>query len=356
MSDQSSSPFPSSFATSSKSTGTSPPSKTPQTTPLSLAKKVSPLQASPSSTTGYVTASSSKTPSPAKDKRQRATAQSGNNAPYKYQQRQDLYNREDDELEDYSSTEKWNQITLPQKKKFLNNKLTEGMTLTSKGGTTYTKSNPIKPNTHTGTVNALFDDYLRYKSGNTKDRKFVEDLGGNGLCPRIRGKGLSKREKIQHRIEGEYEKPKPYKQLGRYLINRDKLADDIVMLKRVGGSKVPEFLSQRVSHSVAKALASVLRQSIPECESMSSAEIKMLQTILKLCRYSNITISNPHEKTDEEKEMDRFDILSGEIQAGNDNKALVKEFKLMVVKFMNAGRIPRRQAQEILVDIASMGL
>ncbi len=64
----------------------------------------------------------------------------------------------------------------------------------------------------------------------------------------------------------------------------------------------------------------------------------------------------PHEKSDEEKEMDRFNILSGGIQAGNNNKALVKEFKLMVVKFMNAGRIPRRQAQEILVDIASMGL
>jgi hypothetical protein len=128
------------------------------------------------------------------------------------------------------------------------------------------------------------------------------------------------------------------------------------MLKRISGSKVPEFPSQRVPHNVAKALSSILRQTVPESGEMSSAEIKTLQAILKICRCSNITICNPHEKTDEEKEMDRFNILSGEIQAGNDNKMLVKEFKLMVVKFMNAGRIPRRQAQEILVDIASMGL
>ena len=62
------------------------------------------------------------------------------------------------------------------------------------------------------------------------------------------------------------------------------------------------------------------------------------------------------EKTKENREMDRFEILRGEIEAGNDNKTLIKEFKLMLVRFMNAGRIPRRQAQEILVDIAAMGL
>jgi hypothetical protein len=62
------------------------------------------------------------------------------------------------------------------------------------------------------------------------------------------------------------------------------------------------------------------------------------------------------EKSEEDKEMDRFEILKGEIEAGNDNKTLIKEFKLMLVRFMNAGRIPRRQAQDILVDIASMGL
>ena len=159
----------------------------------------------------------------------------------------------------------------------------------------------VVPNsTHHNTVNALHRDYQK-KNAHGREK--------------MQGKGLSKREKIQHRIEGEYQKPKPYKQLGRYLINRDKLADDIVMLKRVGGSKVPEFPSQHVPHKVAKALACILRQTVPECSEMSSAEIKTLQAILKICRCSNITISNPHEKTDEEKEMDRFNILSGEIQA-----------------------------------------
>jgi hypothetical protein len=68
------------------------------------------------------------------------------------------------------------------------------MTLTSKGGTTYTGSNLIKPNTHTGTVNALFDDYLKQKVSNTKERHPIEELG-RGIRRHIRGRGLSKREK-----------------------------------------------------------------------------------------------------------------------------------------------------------------
>ena len=53
--------------------------------------------------------------------------------------------------------------------------------------------------------------------------------------------------------------------------------------------------------------------------------------------------------------MNRFEILKGEILAGNDNKEMVREFKVMLLRFMNNGRIPRRQGQEILTDLASIG-
>jgi len=53
--------------------------------------------------------------------------------------------------------------------------------------------------------------------------------------------------------------------------------------------------------------------------------------------------------------MDRFNILKGEIQAGNDNKTLVREFKVILLRFINEGRIPRKQGQDILLDLTSMG-
>jgi hypothetical protein len=212
---------------------------------------------------------------------------------------------------------------------------------------------PIGDYEHHNTVNALHKDYGRKNASASSSGHGIHRI-------RLRGKGLSKRAKIEHRIEGEYTKPKPYKQLGRYLINRDKLLDDIVMLKRVGGSHVPDYPSQKVSVPIAAALSSILNQSAPNCDDMSSKDIQELQKILKLCRYEGSIVLKVKgkgiEKSEEDKEMDRFEILKGEIEAGNDNKTLIKEFKLMLVRFMNAGRIPRRQAQDILVDIASMGL
>ena len=53
--------------------------------------------------------------------------------------------------------------------------------------------------------------------------------------------------------------------------------------------------------------------------------------------------------------MNKFEILKGEILAGNDNKEMVKNFKIMLLRFMNSGKIPRRQGQEILTDLVSMG-
>ncbi len=141
------------------------------------------------------------------------------------------------------------------------------------------------------------------------------------------------------------------------MINRDKLADSIVMLKRVGGSHVPDFPTQRVPSPVASALSCLLKDETPNCDDFTEDDMSTLIKIIKLCRCSDILLKCKRlNKTEEDKEMDRFDILRGEIQAGNDNKSLIKEFKLMLIRFMNSGRIPRRQAHEILTDIASMGV
>jgi hypothetical protein len=153
-------------------------------------------------------------------------------------------------------------------------------------------------------------------------------------------------------------KPKPYKQFGRYLINRDKLMQNIVMIKRPAGA--PAMPTEKVSPELGAVLRSLVRTedaaSLPNMEQLSDPDIQKLAEITEKCCCTNIPVPTPKLKTDDEKEMDKFNILRGEILAGNDNKDLVKEFKLMLVRFMNSGRIPRRQAQEILTDIASMGL
>ena len=217
-----------------------------------------------------------------------------------------------------------------------------------------TSGKNITSKTHLNTTEALYRSYQARKHETKKGR----GLQGTGLAaPRVH---KSNRQKIEGRVEGTYEKPKPYKQLGRYLVNRDKLVSSCtLMVKRPSGGPVAELPSQRVSEPVAKVVQAWLEgRPVPKGEETSAEDASMLKRILQVCRCNTISMPDTERcvKTDAEREMDRFDILKGEIQAGNDNKSLIKEFKLLLVRFMSDGRIPRRQGQEILLDITSMGL
>lgn len=250
-----------------------------------------------------------------------------------------------EEPDDSTSQEsRWRTMSIDEKRTFLNQKFEQGYKLKS-NGRTYDSSASIAQAKYQ-TLNALFNSYMQQSK--TQGHGFR--LQGRGL----RAHAKNNREKIEHRIEGVFVKPKPYKQLGRYLINRDKLSDNIVMIKRPGGA--PALPTEKVSHELGDVLRALVRDEMPKMDKLSDGDIRKLNEVVRYCRCTHITVPSPQSKTDEQKELDRFNILRGEIQAGNDNKELVKEFKLMLVRFMNAGRIPRRQAQEILTDIAAMGL
>jgi hypothetical protein len=66
-------------------------------------------------------------------------------------------------------------------------------------------------------------------------------------------------------------------------------------------------------------------------------------------------IPSPDKET-EQKEMEEFEKMRGQILAGNDNKELVKKFKMTLLKYAKDGRLPRREVNEILIEMASIGL
>jgi len=195
-----------------------------------------------------------------------------------------------------------------------------------------------------------------YYSGGT-DKDTMGSTQGYGLKPRLKGHGLGKSHINRGHVDGEFVKPKPYKPFGKYLINHHKLSDGILMVHRPSGVPIKDLPTQKVSGNVASVLKSIIGGITPHddvIKGMGLKEKEHLHHICHTCRIENAPDIKPN-KDEETKENDRFDILKGEIIAGNDNKALIKEFKLMLMKMLQAGRIPRREAHEILVDLASMG-
>jgi hypothetical protein len=154
-----------------------------------------------------------------------------------------------------------------------------------------------------------------------------------------------------------YVKPKTYYPFGRFLIHKYRLGEGICCIRRPSGQALKELPTHKVSSGVANILKSIAGGSIPHYDhiaGLGAKEHDHLHRILKISHIDNVPVARP-TKNNEEKDNDRFDILKGEIMAGNDNKTLVREFKVLLMRFIQSGRIPRREAHEILTDLTSMG-
>jgi len=179
---------------------------------------------------------------------------------------------------------------------------------------------------------------------------------GRGLAkaPRVR------KNRLAHLIEGVVEKPKPYVPFGRFVIHRYDLDSGKLNMKTPKGAVIKEIPSQKISQGLAKIFQSLGKGLLPDYDKVNGLKDEDKEVLHKVITHSRMTdkvsVPTPKSKTTEEQMADRFDILKGEIVAGNDNPKIVKEFKVMLMKLINTGRIPRREAHEILTDLASMGV
>ena len=187
------------------------------------------------------------------------------------------------------------------------------------------------------------------------------NAGGAGRGFRHSGRGVgqppeqSVRKSAVERSEG-YRKPTPYKQFGKYLIHRHKLEDGIVMIKSPSGAKIKSLPTHSVSpqlRDVLKVMADGGKPQYHHVQGLGLSEKEKFHHIVKHSQ-SDLEVPSPHKETID-KEMTRFDILRGEIGAGNDNHEIIREFKTLLLKFIREGRIPRREGSEVMEEILMMG-
>lgn len=175
-------------------------------------------------------------------------------------------------------------------------------------------------------------------------------LGGKGRG--IKGRGLVKRKTPAERSSG-YEKPKPYRQFGRYLVHAPKLEEGILMIKTPAGAKIKELPSQHITPELKKVLRVMAKGEQPSFAHCQGLGVEDQSKLHHIIRHSQFGMELPDR--DEDKEINQFEILKGEIQAGNDNKELIKKFKGMLIRFTREGRIPRRECNEVLEELLHLG-
>jgi hypothetical protein len=149
-----------------------------------------------------------------------------------------------------------------------------------------------------------------------------------------------------------------YVPFGTHLLNKHKLKDCIVMMRTKKGGAIVNIPTQKVSAKLSNVLRTISGGSIPQFESvmdLGDDDKALLHRIAKTSKVSDrLSVPNPN-KSKQEQEDNRFSILRGEIGIGNDNPDVIKEFKVLLLKFMREGRVPLGQGKAIMEELLLMG-
>jgi hypothetical protein len=183
--------------------------------------------------------------------------------------------------------------------------------------------------------------------------KDTEEVG-RGLGGRIRGTGLQHRTDYNSGIMQEYK----YVPFGKYHIDQHRLNDDIVAMKRPTGVNVAGFPVQRVSKSLGSVMRSIVGGGQPQFHQLEKLTDEEKLYLHKLARRADISsrISVPTPNKDEdERDVNEFEIMKGELLNGNDSIELVKKFKVLIMKMVRKELLPKGQAKDLLMELASLG-
>ena len=149
-----------------------------------------------------------------------------------------------------------------------------------------------------------------------------------------------------------------YTPFGRYFINTTRLNDGVMQLRTNKNTGVPRVKTTNISKDLASVFKTIAGGAIPSFDELSKLDKNdhtHLYTVAKECKIADRLSLQAPNKSEIERENDRFFLLKGQIQSGNDNEKLVKEFKKLLLKMLHERRVPRREALDILEELVVLG-
>ncbi len=89
---------------------------------------------------------------------------------------------------------------------------------------------------------------------------------------------------------------------------------------------------------------------------LNDNEKNYLSQIAEKCSIDDrLKIPSP-KLTEIQSDINKFNILRGQLMAGNDNKEMVKDFKLLLLKLSNTGHIDKKESNEVFRMLLNLGL
>jgi hypothetical protein len=153
--------------------------------------------------------------------------------------------------------------------------------------------------------------------------------------------------------------PEPrYVKFGKYVINSKKLNDGVFSLRHKTGANIVGHPNLKISNNMKRVLKHIIGGGLPNFEDMSNLNEDERKYLYNVSRKADIIdkLNIPAPSRDQQdKDTHNFEVMKGEIMSGNDNKDLVKKFKILILKMSKTGELPKSQVSELLTDLAELG-
>jgi hypothetical protein len=182
-----------------------------------------------------------------------------------------------------------------------------------------------------------------------KDTSSEDEMGGGSLGFKHRrikvGRGIEVKDKRPH-----------YKTFGKYVIHMGHLIDkNIANFKYPSLGSIASIRPLNISDDYKEFILDTLENERPNERILRKLPIEeqkhFERVILGAGLLDTFQIKRVGDK-DEKKEVDRFNLLRGEVLAGNNNEDVIKELKGLVVKFINEGKIRRQEGLNMLMELS----
>ena len=154
------------------------------------------------------------------------------------------------------------------------------------------------------------------------------------------------------------EPPPKYIQFGNVNIDRKKYSGGRLQFRSKKGNPIANLKSIQMSPNIKAIVEKLISNTeIPynDVDKLNEVERELLANIAQKAGVDDrLKIPTP-KLTLEQRDINRFHVLRGELGAGNDAKELIKELKLLIIKLMGNGNISKPEGSAVLYELLLLG-
>jgi hypothetical protein len=138
------------------------------------------------------------------------------------------------------------------------------------------------------------------------------------------------------------------------LLHVPSLEKSILNIKFPSFANVPNLPQRLISSDLKDFLLDLFQNSVVNKNLFNKLSKEDQRLFTELCKKAQVDKTLGVSVEEDNSDMKRFELVRGEIIAGNDNPALLKEMKLLTLKFIATGRIPKATGHDLLYEISAL--